>query len=40
MSLQAHKIIQIDCSEFYSAALSDQGDLFTWGGGGKDKNKG
>lgn len=27
-------IIQIDCGDFHSVALADDGTLYTWGGGG------
>lgn len=33
-------IVKIGCGDFHSAALSDQGILFTWGGGGSKYNKG
>jgi alpha-tubulin suppressor-like RCC1 family protein len=33
-------IIKIGCGDFHSVALSDQGILFTWGGGGSKYNRG
>lgn len=33
------KIIQISCGDYHSVALSDHGEIFTWGGGGQ-YNKG
>lgn len=33
-------IVAIDCGDFHSAALNNDGDLYTWGGGGRDYNKG
>jgi alpha-tubulin suppressor-like RCC1 family protein len=29
------KIIQISCGDHHSAALSENGEVFTWGGGGQ-----
>jgi alpha-tubulin suppressor-like RCC1 family protein len=34
-SLISHKIIQISCGDHHSAALNNNGELFTWGGGGQ-----
>ena len=38
--LKDYKITYIDCGDFHSVALDDQGSLFTWGGGGAAYNKG
>lgn len=35
-----HPITYIGCGDFHSAALAENGELYTWGGGGKDYNKG
>lgn len=34
-SLISKKIIEISCGDHHSAALSDSGEVFTWGGGGQ-----
>ena len=34
------KVVYVDCGDFNSAALTDDGELYTWGGGGKHLNKG
>jgi len=33
-------IVQIDCGDFHSVALADDGILYSWGGGGQSYNKG
>jgi len=33
-------IVQIDCGDFHSVALDDQGVVYSWGGGGAAYNKG
>jgi len=38
--LQSRFIVSIDCGDFHSLALDEQGRLFTWGGGGASYNKG
>lgn len=38
--LAQHKIVEISCGDFHSLALSDKGEVFSWGGGGTSKNKG
>ena len=32
-ALKGIKIIQVSCGDFHTAALSDQGEMFTWGKG-------
>lgn len=39
-SLQGNVVIAIDCGDFHSVALDQNGKLFTWGGGGAFYNKG
>ena len=39
-ALSKKVIIQIGCGDFHSAALSRDGEIFTWGGGGRDYNRG
>ena len=39
-SLTHKNIKHIDCGDFHSLALDDQGQLYSWGGGGTDYNKG
>lgn len=33
-------ITDIDCGDFHSLALDDEGRLYSWGGGGQSYNKG
>jgi RCC1 and BTB domain-containing protein len=33
-------VVKIGCGDFHSAALTEKGDLYTWGGGGYHFNKG
>lgn len=37
--LSKKKILQISCGDYHSIAISNQGEIFTWGGGGQ-YNKG
>jgi alpha-tubulin suppressor-like RCC1 family protein len=39
-SLEQKNIIYVGCGDFHSAALTDNGELYTWGGGGKFLNRG
>jgi alpha-tubulin suppressor-like RCC1 family protein len=39
-SLEGIKIVQIGCGECHSVALSDKGEVYSWGGGGVHKNFG
>ena len=39
-SLITKKIISISCGDHHSCALSNTGEIFTWGGGGKSYNRG
>lgn len=38
--LMGKEILQIDCGDFHSVALSSEGKVYTWGGGGTAYNKG
>lgn len=38
--LYGKHIIDIDCGDFHSIALDGNGNVYTWGGGGKTYNKG
>jgi alpha-tubulin suppressor-like RCC1 family protein len=39
-ALASRKIIQISCGDYHSEALSDNGEVFSWGGGGGAYNRG
>lgn len=34
-SLEGKKIVQIDCGDFHSLALENNGTLYSWGAGDK-----
>ena len=34
LAIRGANIIQIDCGDFHSLALADDGVLYSWGGGG------
>ena len=38
--LKGQKITDIACGDFHSLALNRQGQVYSWGGGGQNKNKG
>ena len=39
-ALKKEKITERACGDFHSIALTEKGEIYSWGGGGKDKNKG
>lgn len=38
--LFGQKIIDIACGDFHSVAINQEGDIYSWGGGKQNKNKG
>ena len=39
-TLEKKIVVSVDCGDFHSAALTNKGELYTWGGGGAHFNKG
>ena len=39
-SLAGKNIVDIDCGDFHTMALDDQGQVYSWGGGTSTQNKG